>query len=574
MAKVTAISDRRTGGPVEGVRESVKSFAGRAAALAVSRVAHVPPPTTEFHVERGLRVPMRDGVELVADHYVPDTENPAGTVVVRGPYGRRWPFSNLYGAVYARRGYHVLLQSVRGTYGSGGAFNPTVHEAADGADTIAWLREQPWYTGSFATIGASYLGATQWALLQDPPSDMAAAVIIVGLHDFSATTWGTGAFSVNDFLGWSYLVSHQEDPGRLRSLVRFARSRRQVRRAATAVPMGAGGRKLLGQGAAWWEDWTEHDDVEDQFWDPYRFVRALEHSEVPVLLIGGWQDVFLEQTVDQYTRLRRRGVDVAMTIGPWTHSDVSGRAAPLALRESLAWLAAHVAGQSAAPRCPVRVFTTGTPRPGDGWLDLPDWPPATADHTLYLEPGRLSAAAETGPATRSSFTFDPADPTPTVGGRLLSPNSGYRRDDALAERGDVLSYTGEVLPADLYVYGAPTVELAHESDNPYVDVFVRISEVDAKGRSRNVSDGYRRLVHEAGTQLIRLPLDDIAHRFRAGHRIRLLVAGGSHPRYARNLGTGERPSAGHRMVPAGHVVHHGGASRLILPVGDERPSGH
>ena len=96
---------------------------------------------------------MRDGVELVADHYRPLTSNPAGTLLVRGPYGRRYPVSVLFGAVYASRGYHVIVQSVRGTFGSGGDFDPFRHEIADGADTAAWLRDQPWFTGTFATIG-------------------------------------------------------------------------------------------------------------------------------------------------------------------------------------------------------------------------------------------------------------------------------------------------------------------------------------------------------------------------------------------------------------------------------------
>lgn len=86
---------------------------------------------------------MRDGVQLVADHYAPATSQPVGTLLVRGPYGRRFPFSLVFARIYAARGYHVVLQSVRGTFGSGGVFEPMVNEAADGADTVAWLREQP-----------------------------------------------------------------------------------------------------------------------------------------------------------------------------------------------------------------------------------------------------------------------------------------------------------------------------------------------------------------------------------------------------------------------------------------------
>lgn len=531
---------------------------------ALSRVMKVPPPTNSYSVRPGLRVPMRDGVELLADHYLPDTEKPAGTLLIRGPYGRGFPFSTLTAGVYACRGYHVVMQSVRGTFGSGGEFDPPVNEAADGADTVAWLREQPWYTGSFATFGQSYLGQTQFALMEDPPADMAAAVIVVGVHDFAASSWGTGAFAVNDFLGWSNTVAHQEDPNRLLTALRQHRDRDVVGRTAAQVPLGAAGRDLLGTGAPWWERWVEHPDTDDPFWDRYKFYGGLDNAEFPVLLIGGWQDLFLDQTLQQYRRLHDRGADVAVTIGPWTHTSMMAKAVPNVLRESLDWLGAHLAGRPTPPRSPVRIFVTGAGAPG--WRDLPEWPPATTDHVLYLQPGRLTPDAPAD-ATRSSFTFDPDDPTPTVGGRLLSPDGGYKRDDRLAERGDVLTFTGEPLTAALTVYGGPVVELDHQSDNPHVDLFVRISEVDAKGRSRNVSDGYRRLVREPGSGPVRLHLDEIAHRFAAGTRIRVLVAGGSHPRYAPNLGTGEAALTGDRRMPATHVIHHGGVSRVVLPVG-------
>ena len=98
---------------------------------------------------------MRDGIELKADHYAPLTNDPQGTILVRAPYGRGLPFSFIYAQVYAAREYHVVLQSVRGTSGSGGEFTPMVHEVDDAADTVAWLREQPWFTGTFGTIGLS-----------------------------------------------------------------------------------------------------------------------------------------------------------------------------------------------------------------------------------------------------------------------------------------------------------------------------------------------------------------------------------------------------------------------------------
>ncbi len=547
-------------------RTRVRKFADRA----VSRALRLPPPNTDYVVHRGVAIPMRDGVRLRATHYAPITDAPLGTIVVRGPYGRSFPFSLIYAQLYAARGYHVVLQSVRGTFGSEGDFIPMVHEAPDAADTVVWLREQPWFTGTFATIGLSYLGYTQWALLADPPPELAAAVITVGPHDFHASSWGTGSFSLNDFLGWSHMMAHQQEPP-LQRLASQARSRPSAgTRRSSGLPLGSAGRELLGTGSPWYESWIEHPDADDPFWETMRMTAALDRCEVPVLLLGGWQDLFLEQTITQYRHLRDRGIDVAMTIGPWTHTEMVTKALGTAAAETLTWLGAHLAKRPMPQRASrVRAYITH-----HGWVNLADWPPATGEGVMYLQPaGSLTAAPPPADAPPSTFRYDPAHPTPTVGGRLLARNSGYRDDTALTERSDVLSFTSGPLDADLYVCGNPAVELAHESDIPHFDLFVRISEVDGRGRSRNVSDGYRRFDASPGGP-VRIELDAIAYRFRAGTRIRVLVAGGSHPRYARNLGTGEPPISGRRMVPSAHTVHHGagGVSKLILPASADPPS--
>lgn len=532
---------------------------------AVGRLLGLPPATTDYTVRR-VRVPMRDGVDLVADHYAPNTAAPAGTLLVRGPYGRAFPFSLVYGALYAARGYHVLLQSVRGTFGSGGQFEPMANEVADGADTVAWLREQPWFTGRFGTIGLSYLGFTQWALLTDPPPELAAAVITVGPHDFNDSVWGTGSFAINDFLGWSDMVAHQEDPVRARAALRQLRNRNKVAQAALGLPVGDTARALLGAGAPWFESWLEHTDPDDPFWDTLRCGDALDRVDVPVLLISGWQDIFVRQTLRHYRHLRARGVDVALTMGPWTHAQMLTAGLSTGARETLDWLGTHLGDAPAARPSRVHVNVTG-----QGWRHVADWPPATTERALYLRPGgHLGETAPAGPPrlAPATFRYDPADPTPTTGGPLLSPNGGYRDDSRLAARDDVLAFTSLTLTHDLCVYGSPVVELVHGADTPHVDLFVRVSEVDAKGRSTNVSDGYRRLDSAAKNpkKTVRVELDGTAHRFRAGSRIRVLIAGAWFPRYARNLGTDEPILTGRQSRPATHTVRYG-RSRLLLPVG-------
>ena len=561
LGSLAQMSARTDAEPIPSTRPRLATAVRRA----LGGLLGLPPATADVVVHRGLRVPMRDGIDLVADHYEPQVATPAGTLLVRGPYGRRFPFAALFGSVYAARGYHVLVQSVRGTFGSGGEFSPMVHEIPDGADTVAWLREQPWFTGTFGTIGLSYLGFTQWALLHDPPPEMTAAVITVGPHDVSGPRWGRGSFGLNDFLGWSDLVAHQEDPNRLMTLLKQARAQRRVTQASYRLPLAESSRALLGGGAPWFESWLEHPDADDEFWTRLHLREALERTDVPVLLLSGWQDLFLEQTLTQYARLRERDVPVALTVGPWTHSHMMTKAAPTVIGETLDWLGTHLGGRPSQRPSPVRVHVGG-----HGWMQLPDWPPRMPEHVLHLQPGgRLDTTA---PAQGGDevFVYNPADPTPTVGGRLLSPVGGYRDDTHLARRADVLTFTGDPLPTDLCVVGTPVVELSHSCTNPHNDLFVRISQVDAQGRSRNISDGYLASAPDAGT--VRLELDAVAHTFPAGTRLRVLVAGGSHPRFVRNLGTGEAIATGTALTTARHTVHLDGESCLRLPADSGPPS--
>ena len=539
-----------------------RSTVGRAVENGITRLLGLT-GTTDFTVTRHVRVPTRDGVELAADLYRPTTKA-VGTLLVRGPYGRSLPIAFAMARVFAAHGYNCLFVSSRGTFGSGGDFSPMVTEADDGHDVVAWMLDQPWFTGTFATVGGSYLGHTQWAILADPPPELVAAVVSVGPHDFHEHAWGTGAFKL-DFLGWSNQIVHQEDTGPVRGALRMAlaSNAKRVTSALEELPLVAPAKTLFEGRAPWYSDWVSRPDAADPFWAPMQHGAALDRLEIPVLLIGGWQDIFLSQTIEQYRRLHDRGLDVALTIGPWSHIQVGTQGLSLTTQETFDWLDEHLAKTGGRKRpAPVHVFVTGA----KGWRDLPSWPPATDQQSLYLHPGgALSGEAPPAEAGPSSFTFDPAHPTPTVGGPALAGKSVVD-DTALAVRADVLTFTGPVLTAPVEVLGAPVVELAHESDNPHADLFVRVSEVDRQGRSHNVTEGYVRLDPARTGGPVTLTLRDTAYRFPAGSRIRLLIAGGSHPRFARNLGTGENPGTGTELRPARHsIAHGGGASRLLLP---------
>jgi uncharacterized protein len=144
-------------------------------------------------------------------------------------------------------------------------------------------------------------------------------------------------------------------------------------------------------------------------------------------------------------------------------------------------------------------------------------------------------------------------------------SAGYQDDTALAARSDVLTFTSEPLPAPVEVVGNPVAELGHASDNPHADLFVRLSEVDANGRSQNVSDAFVRLDPSQPRGVVRLELEPVAHRFAAGHQIRLTLAGGSHPRWERNLGTGDDPVKSTRLQTSHRTIELS-KSRLVLRV--------
>lgn len=513
-------------------------------------------------VTADIRVPMRDGVDLLTDHHAPAGEA-VGTVLIRSPYGAGPLFTGLLAGPYLAAGHHVVVQRCRGTFGSGGRFEPMVHEVDDGADTVAWLRTQPWFGGRFATVGPSYLGFVQWALLMDPPPELAAVIIQVGPHDFHDAVYAGGAFALNDFLGWTEMVSHQEGTGLVGAQLRTLTATRRQAPAMAHLPVADAAQMLAAGKAPWYRDWASHRDPDDAFWAPMRLGAALDRVAVPVLLQTGWQDLFLPQTLAQFAHLQERGVDVALTVGPWTHVETVQKGGALLAREGVDWLAEHLTGTGSRLRwSPVRVFVTGV----DEWRELPTWPPACVPQELYPHAdGVLRNEPAPSDAEPLSFTYDPGRPTPTIGGRLLAATGGYRDDSALAERDDVLSFTTPPLTVPLEVVGNPSVELSHSSDNPHADLFVRISEVDAKGRSHNVSDGFVRLDPGHTGPTVALELDAVAHRFAAGHRIRLLVAGGSFPRWERNLGTDGDPSATRAMSPSRRTLWPAG-SRLLLPV--------
>jgi uncharacterized protein len=528
------------------------------------------PPATSYSVavERDLRVPMPDAVELLADRYAP-RGGEAPLVLVRSPYGRRGAFGLLYGRVFAERGFQVLVQSCRGTFGSGGTFDPFgPDERRDGLATVEWMRRQPWYPGSFATSGPSYLGITQWAIAGQAGPEHRAMGVQVTASDPRAVLFSGGALGLRTMLTWVTQVAHQE---RRLAMLRQRGLDRRLAPLFDHLPLGEADALATGRPVACWQAWLAHGPADDAYWASRRFCERPGEVTTPVTMVGGWYDFLLPAMLRDHAALREAGREPRLTIGPWLHADEN--LLGTGIRESIALFRARLSGDESGLRpSPVRVFVTGA----EEWRDLPAWPPAGRVERWHLqaEGGLAPSAPEAGEPDR--FVYDPARPTPSVGGAVGLQGEGRVDNRPLEARADVLTYTSAPLERDLQVAGTPAVDLFVRSSAAHADVFARLCDVDETGRSVNVCDGLLRLSPDCppanadGRVPARFDLWPAAHRFRAGHRLRLQVSGGAHPRFDRNPGTGEPPATGARLVASERQVHHDPThpSALLLPIPD------
>ncbi|QFG27550.1 CocE/NonD family hydrolase [Actinomadura sp. WMMB 499] len=519
---------------------------------------------------------MRDGVTLLADRYIPaGAKEPPPTILVRTPYGRRGPAALANGLLFVPFGFQLVAQSARGTFGSGGEFDPLGSERDDGLDTVRWLKRQPWFNGSFATYGASYLGYTAWATAAEAGPELKAMSLQVTASSFRDAAYVGGSFALESTLTWTNLTHQQQQ--RLGLLTGPLLARRRVARAA------ASGRPLSeldvltgGEEMRFYQDLLAAQATDNGYWDTRDFSGTVGEVAAPVNLLGGWFDVFLPWEVRDYLALRAAGQRPYLTIGPWWHTDP--RHGIVSLRESLAWFRAHLLGDPSGLRPdPVRVYVTGARE----WRNYRDWPPpGMTQQRWHLHPG--GGLGPDGPrrCRPSAYRFDPEHPTPALGGPTLLGSSRPVDNRPLERRHDVLVFTSPPLDRDMDVIGPLAADLFVRSDRAHTDFVVRLCDVGPDGASRNVCEGGLRLPAAAdkpvgthGIRRIAVDLWPTGHRFRRGHRVRLHVTSGAHPKVAANPGTGEPLGTAREMVAAHQEVFHDPdhPSAIILPIVEASP---
>ena len=527
-----------------------------------------PAETHDVAVENDIQIPMADGAILLADRYYPNDGVQRPLIMIRSPYGRSGIVGLINGRLIAERGFQVLVQSCRGTFGSEGEFNPLQQEHDDGLATVKWLKEQDWYPGQFATHGSSYQGFTQWSIAGEVGAEHVAMLTMDTSSEFHSLFSPGDGFWLELALSFVNTIDIQEG-SQLKSMLSAGGPKDPMQKAYLHLPLNEADKVGIGKTVSYWQEFISHE-TEDDWWKKVDCRQKLPNLETPVFMISGWYDIAVAQTIRDFQLMHSAGRPARLTIGPWVHGDM--KSVTYNFGEALAWFRAHLLEDKSGIReNPVQIYVMGA----DEWRNLPNFPPKDVQtQHWYLQPeGVLST--ELAPASEpDAYRYDPANPTPNVGGATLLRNNGPKDNRKLEARDDVLIYTSAVLERPLTIIGATQAELYLKSNLEYTDCFARLCDVDPKGKSTNICDMLVRLFPGKiepeldGCLKVVIELTPTAYQFQRGHQIRLQVSSGAFPRWSRNLGSGEPLATATTMKIAQQTVYHDPdhPSAIILPI--------
>jgi putative CocE/NonD family hydrolase len=521
-------------------------------------------------LERGVRCTLSDGVVLLSDHYYPPHSGPQPTLLMRQPYGRDIASTVVYAhpAWFARHGYNVVIQDVRGRGGSGGDFYPFRHEAQDGAETIAWLRSRPESSGRVGMYGFSYQGATQFLAAAEQPEGLACIAPAMAACDlYHGWFYHHGALRLASALGWG-LQMLKEDARRrglhqASALLEAAWA--NVRAQSAHLPFAQHPAITDPQLPSYVRDWFENDRP-GHYWTSMDVSRRAHRIDVPALHLSGWFDTYLEGTIQGFNLLRAQAHSAHarqhqyLVAGPWQHIPWGDRIGdsdlgPAALLDTdallLRWFDHWLKDANtfaAQPR--VQHFALGLNR----WLDADSSTGAT-EHALYLSSnghaesrkgdGLLAVHAPGGPA--DVFVYDPEVPVLAPGG--AQSLSGPFDQSTLELGNNLLVYTTPPLDQALHLFGSPRVVLFAATSAASADLTAKLVRVFANGRAEFVSIGIARSSFLFGTDYApdrihrwEFTLEPTSCVFAAGQQLRLEIAGCAFPLYDRNPSSALKPS--------------------------------
>ena len=522
-------------------------------------------------LERSAQCKLSDGVALASDHYYPEGPGPWPTLLMRQPYGRNIASTVVYAhpVWFARQGYHVVIQDVRGRGGSEGEFYPFRSEGRDGADTVIWLRRHPACNGRIGMYGFSYQGATQLLAAAEQPEGLQCIAPHMTAADlYHGSFYHQGALRLSSALGWGIQMLREDAK---RKGLRAASDKLEaawtdIRAQAIRVPYAEHPAIVDEQLPSYVRDWFSHREP-GTYWTEQDISTRLDRIVVPALHIAGWFDTYLEGSIAGYLALRRgAGTEFArenqyLIAGPWVHIPWGDRAGEANLGDAailktdevlLRWFNHWLkdSGEFAIePR--IKYFRLGI----NNWRGAHDL--GGSELTFYLHSegnansrkgdGSLTLDAPEENEPRDVFVYDPEVPVLAPGGSQAL--SGPSDQSALELGNNLLVYTTAPVTSEAEVFGQPRVTLFAVTSAAFADLTAKLVRITPAGRAEFLCIGIARsawLFRDTSytadaTHKWEFTLEPIAFVLAPGDRLRLEIAGSAFPLYDRNPSTGVSP---------------------------------
>ena len=562
-------------------------------------------PPGGIQQDSDVPIPMRDSVILMADILRPAGEGPFPVLVYRTPYDKRsavTDYSIFQKAV--ERGYAVVIQDVRGRYGSAGEFDAYRQEGADGYDTIEWAAAQPWSTGEVGTFGLSYPGAAQWLAAVESPPHLKAMVPAMTFATPRTFFYSGGVWD----LSWISWIWYNIAPDqRVRKGLPGPKTYEEAAEQWSGVRDGMlgylplRGLPAFKQVASWYYEWLNHPPA-DPWWNWAELTGKYRRTQAAVLNLSGWHDEAYGPSgaIRNFRGLigarQGRPAHSRLIIGPWVHGVGGMSATSVGDREVgeeakidydelvLRWMDRYVRGveNGVDQESRVQVFVMGENR----WIEAARWPlPGTRLQTLFLAGpdttstnGRLVAALNRDPEEFSVFESDPS--SPVIDPYAESPGAHDYR--SLLNREDVLTFETAPMEEELRVVGAITADIYLAVEGQDTDLWVRVQDVAPDGTAYNLMhpglDVLRASQRNPARQpelltpdrIYRLRLDNLltGNLFRQGHRLRIQISTTFYPWFSRNLHSGDSEVFSDNIQPARITIYHDRRrpSKIIIPV--------
>ncbi|RMA80987.1 CocE/NonD family hydrolase [Umboniibacter marinipuniceus] len=544
-------------------------------------------------------VPMRDGVELSTDIYLPAASEAAyPTVLIRTVYNKNNTFEwNPVWAELIEQGYVIAIQDIRGRFESGGEYVIAEGRREDGVDTLSWLTSQPWSNGKVALAGCSYLGETQVVLAATNHPSLVTAVPMSPASGYyePGRAWQAfsgGAFELGQTAGWfagsgskvytqppagiarGEYFQTLDEPIVMTPEVDFSRYLSELAVLPIIDVLDRAG--IPENDFKRWR--ISHPDGE--YFRNLDLVSKDDSVSIPMLFMDSWYDYGATETLAMMATFERNAqteeakAHQFLVIGPGTHCNYDDTSTNTVVGErnvgdaqfdyaqlQLDWYNFWMKGErnGVLDRPKIHYYQMGS----NEWRSTNQWPPEGSESQRWYLASFGAANSLTGDGSLRTtppehsvvdeFSYDPNNPVPSLGGHTCctgtDTEAGGYDQRPIEQRQDVLVYTSDPLTDDVEMAGRIRAVLTVESSAVDTDFSVKLVDVYPSGEAFNVQEGMRRMryrdsLSEAtlmvpGQQYqIEVDLHTTANTFLRGHRIRLEVSSSNYPRIERNLNTG------------------------------------